>query len=141
MATGTRADVDGAEGTTRKNTGDALVAPSDSAGHYAIVNGMIKFSDEAHRVERYGVVVVDAKRLSQGERTYYRSPAFWKASAAVNLPSAIHRGDYRGINGFDSRCSAYSVALSVLTEMRLPDAKGQLTQERPEGYIPRRSGP
>lgn len=134
-----RADVDGAEGTTRRHTGDALVAPTDSAGHYAIVNGMIKFSDEVHRVERYGVVVVDAKGQRQGERVYYRSPAFWKASAAVNLPSAVHRGDYKGINGFDSRCSAYGVALSVLTDMRFPDAEGRQTKERPEGYTPRRS--
>ncbi len=44
------------------------------------------------------------------------------------------------LNGFDSRCCAYGVALAVLTEMRLPDAQGRLTLRYPEGYTRRRWG-
>ena len=136
-----RSDVDGAAGTQREPTGDALVAPSDSAGHYAAVKGLVRQADGAHEVERRSVSIVDAKGQSQGERVYYRSQAFWKVSASINLPAAVHREDYRGINGFDSRGSAYGVALAVLTEIRLPDVKGNKLIEYPEGYAPRRSAP
>jgi len=42
------------------------------------------------------------------------------------------------MNGFDSRCSAYGVALAVLGEIRFPDAEGKISLEYPEGYTPRR---
>jgi hypothetical protein len=71
--------------------------------------------------------------VAQSNHVYYRSQAFWRVSASVNLPSAVKRENYTGINGFDSRCSAYGVALAVLTERRFPDAQGRLL-DYPEGY-------
>lgn len=76
---------------------------------------------------------------SQGNRIYYRSQAFWQVSASVNLPGAANRTNFTGLNGFDSRCCAYGVAIAVLTEMKFPDAQGRATLEYPEGYTPRRS--
>jgi hypothetical protein len=70
---------------------------------------MASYADEAHTLER-----VSVPTISSGSKVYYRSTAFWKASAAVNLPAAVGRTDYSGLNGFDSRCCAYGVALSVL---------------------------
>lgn len=69
---------------------------------------------------------------------YYRSPAYWRASAAVNLPSRVGRTDYSGLNGFDSRCCAYDVLIAILTEFNFPDDKNKLTQVLPEGYKPKR---
>lgn len=45
---------------------------------------------------------------------------------------------WRKENGFDSRCCAYGVLIAVLSEYRLPDSKGKLNLEFPEGYTPRR---
>jgi len=69
---------------------------------------------------------------------YYRSQAFWQVSASVNLPGAANRTTYIGLNGFDSRCCAYGVALAILAEMRFPDTQRHVTLEYPEGYTPRR---
>jgi len=132
-----RADVGAALDSPRANSGDALVAPSDSAGFYAAQKGILKCANESHTLERVSVAVVDSHGTAQGSKVYYRSPAFWQVSAAVNLPGAISRTNYHGINGFDSRCSAYGVALAVLTEMRFPDANGALTVFYPEGYTKR----
>lgn len=79
------------------------------------------------------------KGYSQGNRIYYRSQAFWQVSASVNLPGAANRTTDAGLNGFDSRCCAYGVAIAVLTEMKFPDAEGNATLEYPEGYTSRRS--
>jgi len=69
---------------------------------------------------------------------YYRSQAFWRACPKVNRPKAASNHDYRRMNGFDSRCSAYGVILAVLGEIRFPDAEGKISLEYPEGYTPRR---
>ena len=135
---GWREDVNSATNTPRANTGDALVAPSDSAGFYAVWNNLLKHADAAHTLERRAVATVNAAGGSTGEHVYYRSQAFWKVSASVNLPSAINKANYSGINGFDSRCSAYGVALAVLTETRFPNAQNQAVLDYPEGYTPRR---
>lgn len=58
----------------------------------------------------------------------------WQASAAINLPGSISKTYSSGLNGFESRCCAYGVALAVLTEIRLPDAAGKSTVWFPEGY-------
>ena len=79
-----------------------------------------------------------AVATNQGFKVYYRSPAFWRASAAVNLPAAVNRLYSPALNGFDARCCAYGVALAVLTEMKLPDEQGRLTRWYPEGYTRRR---
>jgi hypothetical protein len=66
---------------------------------------------------------------------YYRSQNFWQVSAAVNLPGRIGNTNYQGLNGFDSRCCAWAVALAVLAEYRFPNAQGNVVFEYPEGYV------
>jgi hypothetical protein len=60
----------------------------------------------------------------------------------VNLPAAINDplSKKRKLNGYDSRCSAYAVALAVLTEMKFP-ASDNTMLEYPEGYTPKREQP
>ncbi|MBB3214920.1 hypothetical protein FHW67_004246, partial [Herbaspirillum sp. Sphag1AN] len=111
---------------------EALLAPSDSAGFYWIARGMGRHADAPHVLEAR---VVES---NLGPKTYYRSPAFWKASAAVNSPRAVSRIDYSGLNGFDSRCCAYGVAVAVLSELSLPDGNGQPTVMYPTDFTPRR---
>jgi hypothetical protein len=113
-------------------TTDAEIAPADSAGFYWVKLQMGKYADEPHRLERQTLPT------GTGEKVYYRSEAFWRASAAVNLPSALRRTYSPALNGFDSRCSAYGVALAVLTETRFPNAQGTPLLGYPEGYSERR---
>jgi hypothetical protein len=113
-------------------TTDAEIAPADSAGFYWVKLQMGKYADEPHRLERQTLPT------GTGEKIYYRSEAFWRASAAVNLPSALRRTYSPALNGFDSRCSAYGVALAVLTETRFPNAQGTPLLGYPEGYSERR---
>jgi predicted chitinase len=119
-------------GDAQAPVADDLYAPADSAGFYWLKTGMARYADEAHEVQRHAVAT------NQGFKVYYRSPAFWRASAAVNLPAAVNRLYSPALNGFDARCCAYGVALAVLTEMRLPDEQGRLAQRYPEGYTRRR---
>jgi len=120
-----------------------MYAPSDSAGHYAITSHsartLVQYADGPHVLERRVVATVDSRGSSLGDHVYYRSPAFWQVSASVNLPGAAGRTNYIGLNGFDSRCCAYGVALAVLTEMKFPDAQRRITLEYPEGYTQGRS--
>ncbi len=128
-----RTDVDGAQGTTRANIGEALVAPTDSAGFYWAKLKMARYADEQHTLE-----LVRVPTVNSGEKTYYRSSAFWRASAAVNLPSKVEVLYDTRLNGFDARCCAYGVALAVLTEIKFSDAKKLNSLDFPEGYTPRR---
>ena len=114
-------------------TNQANIDPTDSAGFYWIKNSMAKYADETHTLER---VTINAVR-NQGTKVYYRSSAFWHASAKVNLPAVINNLYSSTLNGFDQRCSAYGNCLAVLTEMKFPDATNNLTLEFPEDY-PRR---
>ena len=107
----------------------ANIDPTDSAGFYWTKNNMAKYADETHTLER---VAVDAE--NQGTKVYYRSSAFWRATAKVNLPAVINTLYSSALNGFDQRCSAYGNCLAVLTEMKFPDATNNLTLEFPEGY-------
>ncbi|MGP2500740.1 M23 family peptidase [Pantoea ananatis] len=106
--------------------------PADSAGFYWSLIGMAKYADETHELQRQAVTA------GHGLRVYYRSPSFWRASATVNLPSAVSRRNYQGINGFIERCCAYTCALSVLTETKFPDESNALTLDNPEGILLRR---
>ncbi|PZD67148.1 M23 family metallopeptidase [Pantoea ananatis] len=106
--------------------------PADSAGFYWSLTEMAKYADETHELQRQAVTA------GHGLRVYYRSPAFWRASATVNLPSAVNRRNYQGINGFIERCCAYTCALSVLTEKKFPDESNALTLDNPEGILLRR---
>ncbi|MFQ1013579.1 hypothetical protein ACFX2U_12165 [Gilliamella apicola] len=110
----------------------ANIDPTDSAGFYWAKNNMAKYADETHTLER---VAVDTG--NKGTKVYYRSHAFWHASAKVNLPAVINNLYSSTLNGFDQRCSAYGNCLAVLTEMKFPDATNNLTLEFPEDY-PRR---
>ncbi|RQZ42781.1 hypothetical protein DIE16_00870 [Burkholderia sp. Bp9090] len=101
-----------------------------SAGFYWASLNMVSHADESHVLER--VIVA----TNGGQKCYYRSPSFWKASAAVNLPGAIGDLYSARLNGFEARCVAYAVALSVLGETKFP-AQGQ-PGETPENQILRR---
>ena len=101
---------------------------ADSAGFYWVKNKMAKYADEEHILERVSV------NSNHGTKYYYRSPSFWKASAAVNLPGRIGSLYHHSLNGFDSRCCAYGVSIAILTENKLPNASGNLVLDFPEGY-------
>jgi hypothetical protein len=122
----------GADMTGRSYMPEDVFAPADSAGYYWAKNIMSKEADAAHTLERVPI------QTDQGTRMYYRSSAFWRASATVNLPGAVNRTNYTGINGFDARCVAYGYALAVLTEMRFPNSTGNTALEFPEANLPRR---
>lgn len=104
------------------------ILAADSAGFYWVKNKMAKYADEEHVLERVSV------NTNSGTKYYYRSPSFWKASAAVNLPGRIGSLYHHSLNGFDSRCCAYGVSIAILTENKLPNASGNLVLDYPEGY-------
>jgi len=88
--------------------------------------------DSKHELERCTI------STNSGMKIYYRSQAFWKASAAVNLPNRINDTHYRGLNGFDTRCCIYGNAISVLTEMKFPNDHIDFVLEFPESNQLRR---
>ena len=108
----------------------AIIDPTDSAGFYWAKNDMAKYADETHILERKTINAMG----NQGTKVYYRSEAFWHASAKVNLPARINDLYHPDLNGFDQRCSVYGNCLAILTEMKFPDATNNLTLEFPEGY-------
>lgn len=89
------------------------ISAADSAGFYWVKNKMAKYADMENTLERVSV------NTNNGTKYYYRSPSFWKASAAVNLPSRINSLYSSSLNGFDARCCAYGVALAILTEDKI----------------------
>jgi hydroxyethylthiazole kinase len=115
--------------------GEPAFAPFDSAGYYWLQSGMARYADEpgTQNLERRSVQTTDA-----GAKVYYRSQGFWRVSAAVNLPARVNYTNYSGLNGFDSRCCAYGIAIAILTEQLLPDAQGNNTLFFPEGYTMRK---
>jgi predicted chitinase len=121
------------EASRQSPAAEANLAPTDSAGFYWASLKLAQYADGAHVLERVVVNTVNG----QGAKVYYRSPAFWQASAAVNLPASITNTYHRGLNGFDSRCCAYGYAIAVLTEAYFPDERGLLALAFPEGYSPR----
>ena len=121
-----REDVQGSLDAEVSN--EQLLAPTDSAGFYWTQLKMPLYADAEHVMER---VVFPT---TAGEKVLYRSPAFWKASAAVNLPASIHNLYSRALNGFEGRCSAYGVAMAVLTEVPLPTTDGGRAQVFPDMY-------
>jgi len=109
-------------------TAEDRYSPADSAGWYWQVNHMARYADQPHTLERKDVM------SDHGKKSYYRSEAFWRASASVNLPSVIKKTYSSALNGFDSRCCAYGVALALLTEMRFADQDGNNTLWYPLGF-------
>jgi hypothetical protein len=85
---------------------------------------MARYADEPHELERVPIAV-NGKTYC-----YYRSTSFWKASAAVNLPRAIERTYSASLNGFESRCSAYTCVLYVTGDTGFPTKNGG------ESFIP-----
>ncbi|OCG10918.1 M23 family metallopeptidase [Gilliamella apicola] len=108
----------------------ANIDPTDSAGFYWAKNDMAKYADETHTLERKTINAI----RNQETKVYYRSSAFWHATAKVNLPAKIKDLYDRKLNGWDQRCSVYGNCLAVLTEMKFPDATNNLTLEFPESY-------
>jgi hypothetical protein len=121
---------DEVRGIAAANSNDSTHAPADSAGYYWAKLRMATYADVDHVLERVAVAT------NQGTRVYYRSPSFWRASAAVNLPNAIGNQYSLALNGFDARCVAYAYSLAVLSETLFPSAGVAL--EFPENYVPRR---
>lgn len=124
---------DEVRGIAVANSTDSAYAPSDSAGFYWAKLRMASYADADHVLSRVSVTT------NQGAKVYYRSPSFWRASAAVNLPGAINNQYSAALNGFDARCVAYAYSLAVLSETWFPDTAGAATLIFPEGYLPRRN--
>lgn len=106
---------------------------TSSAGFYWASRNMAYYADNEHILERCSV---NTRR--NGVKIYYRSQAFWQASAAVNLPAQIDNEQYQGLNGFNERCCAYGSAIAVLTEQKFPDSNNFLVNEEPESEQLRR---
>ncbi|AIY41472.1 hypothetical protein LT85_2314 [Collimonas arenae] len=111
-----------------ENSSDA----ADSAGVYWAWISMARYADGTINIERCKIPT------SSGEKIYYRSEAFWKASASVNLPGVINQPYDHRLNGFIDRCVPWAQALAVLTDMRFPNVNGVLELDYPEGHEPRR---
>ncbi|KGT86682.1 hypothetical protein NG99_25065 [Erwinia typographi] len=105
----------------------------NSAGFYWVSAYMAYYSDAEHEIERCEV------RTKAGIKIYYRSPAFWQASASVNLPGQVNTFYSSSLNGFNDRCCVYGNAVSVLTEHKLPDKNGNMINEKPESNQLRRA--
>ncbi|MGK6325825.1 M23 family peptidase [Erwinia sp. DT-104] len=111
----------------RNNVSSDLYEAASSAGFYWVSMSMAPYADAEHVLERCSVT----PRRS-GIKIYYRSQAFWQASAAVNLPGQIDNEHYQGLNGFDTRCCVYGSAIAVLTEQKFPDSHNNPVNEKPE---------
>lgn len=118
----------------RNNVSSDSHEATSSAGFYWIERGMAPYADNEHVLERCSVNT----RVS-GIKIYYRSQAFWQASAAVNLPGQIDNEQYQGLNGFDARCCVYGSAIAVLTEQKFPDSHNTPVNEKPESNQLRRA--
>lgn len=123
---------DEVKGVAMANSTDSTYAPSDSAGFYWATANMASRADVNHVLSRI------VETTNHGPKIYYRSPSFCRASAAVNLPSAVDTLYSTLLNGFEPRCVAYAYCLAVLSETRFPDNAGNATLIFPEGYLPRR---
>ena len=123
---------DEVRGVAFANSTDSGYAPADSAGFYWAKLRMASYADADHVLQRVAVAT------DHGGKFYYRSPSFWRCSAAVNLPGAINNQYSLALNGFDARCVAYAYSLAVLSETLFPGATAAVTLEFPESYLPRR---
>ncbi|MEO5934998.1 MAG: hypothetical protein ABIQ08_15800, partial [Duganella sp.] len=124
---------DEVKGIAMANSADSAYAPSDSAGFYWANLKMASYADVDHVLSR------KIEPTDHGAKIYYRSPSFWRASAAVNYPFFINNLYNPGLNGFEARCVAYAYSLAVLSETWFPDSAGNATMIFPEGYLPRRN--
>lgn len=111
----------------RNNVSSDLHEAASSAGFYWVARGMAPYADNEHALERCSI-----NTRGNGIKIYYRSQAFWRASAAVNLPNQVNNGQYQGLNGFDARCCVYGSAIAVLTEQKFPDSNNTPVNEKPE---------
>jgi len=116
----------------REQVASGALEPADSAGFYWCKTDMAKYADKEHILERHVITT------NVGNMVYYRSQAFWQASATVNLPSRVNDPEYQGLNGFDARCCAYGNIIATLTEVKFPDVHNNLTAEIPESNQLRR---
>ena len=124
----------------RQNVGEAALAEAaNSAGWYWLQCKMARYADEEHALERVAVqATIGGANGHLEARCYYRSPAFWRCSASVNLPARINNLWHAGLNGFEDRCCAYAQALAVAGEPLFPTTQNAVTRESPEFITPRR---
>lgn len=113
----------------REDVDVGLFDRSDSTGFYWSLTNMAKYDYESHELQRQAV------NAGHGVKISYRSPAFWRASATVNLPEAISRRNYQVINGFIEPCGAYTFSLAVLTEIKLLFENNALILDKLEGIV------
>lgn len=111
----------------RNNVSSDSHEAANSAGFYWVARDMAPYADNKHVLERCSV-----NTRGNGIKIYYRSPAFWQSSAAVNLPGQVGNTEYQGLNGFDARCCVYGSAIAVLTEQKFPDNNNNPVNEKPE---------
>lgn len=113
----------------REDAGDVRAAdPTETAGFYWASLRMALHADQVHALERIGI------GTSKGPKCYYRSPSFWKASAAVNLPGALNTLYSAKLNGFEARCIAYAAVLAITGEHPFPLGNGNFSSS-PDGDI------
>lgn len=118
----------GQNGPEMKDATDA----ADSAGVYWAWMDMARYADEQIKIERRTAAT------PHGVKVYYRSEAFWRAAAKVNLPKKLNDSYSTSLNGFVDRCVPWAQALAVLTEMTFPPNSGVVKLDYPEGHVPRR---
>jgi predicted chitinase len=97
---------------------------AQSAGFYWAKLAMARYADKPHALERREVSIY--QHAGQTE-VYYRSSAFWQASAAVNLPAAVGSLYSKSLNGFADRCCAYAQVLMVASDMAFPKVDGSVS--------------
>lgn len=125
-------------GQNRSQIVDAVNA-ADSAGAYWAWMEMARYGDESINFERLTVSAVAGRAHTPvGTKVYYRSLAFWRASASVNLPGKINDPWSHLLNGFVDRCVPWAQSLAVLSEARFPDEANNLVLDFPEGHEPRK---
>lgn len=97
---------------------------ADSLGFYFALNPMAFYANGEHNLERCAV------SSCMQTRVYYRSPAFWKACATVNLPGKRDDQYSHALNSFEARCCVYGNAISVLTKMKFSDANQKTVNDK-----------
>ena len=123
----------------RDAVGEATaIDATGSAGFYWAKLSMARYADQPHVLERVSVDATIGGVTHTEIRCYYRSPAFWRNSASVNLPGVINNLYSLALNGFADRCCAYGQVLAVAGEYIFPSTVNGVSFEFPEFVTPRR---
>lgn len=135
-----RANVCGEEGPASGPTQEDLRCPSDSAGFYWAMMGMVRYADRPIAFERRTVMATKPTHHPGApnppiNKVYYHSSSFRDASASVNYPAAIGNPAV-SFNGYVDRCIPFAQVIAVVGEPWFPAENGAV--EFPEGRQPRR---